>query len=76
MAGTTAISGASAERKTAMSSAITKAIEKYSTCPPVLPDVALLSTRVATDPAVCASSPAGNAAAEMTERTPATRLAC
>jgi hypothetical protein len=36
----------------------------------------LLSTRVATVPAVCAESPAGRAATRMTSRRLATRLAC
>ena len=76
MAGSTAISGASADRNTATSSAITNRIENHWTCPPVLPEVALLSTRVATGPAVWAASPAGNAVALMTSRSPATRLAC
>ena len=35
-----------------------------------------MSTRVAADPAVCATSPAGSAAARMTSRRLATRLAC
>ncbi len=76
MAGSTAISGASADRNTATSSAITNRIENHWTCPPVLPEVALLSTRVATGPAVWAASPAGNTVAWMTSRSPATRLAC
>ena len=36
----------------------------------------MLSTRVATVPAVCAVSPAGSAAPRITSRRPATRLAC
>ena len=56
-AGSTAISGASADRNTAMSSATTKMIENHWTWPPVLPEVALLSTRVATWPAVCTCQP-------------------
>ena len=75
-AGSTAISGASADRNTAMSRATTKMIENHSTWPPVLLEVALLSTRTATGPAVWAVSPAGSAAARMTPRRPATRLAC
>jgi hypothetical protein len=75
-AGSTAISGASADRNTATSSAITNRIENHWTCPPVLPEVALLSTRVATGPAVWAASPGGSAAARMTSRSAATRLAC
>ena len=59
-----------------MSSAITKMIENHWTSPPVLPEVALLSTRVATGPAVCTSSPGGSGVARMAPRRPATRLAC
>ena len=59
-----------------MSRAITKMIENHWTWPPVLLEVALVSTRVATGPAVCAASPAGSAAARMTSRRLATRLAC
>ena len=75
-AGSTAISGASADRNTAMSRATTKMMTNHWTCPPVLLEVALVSTRVATGPAVCAASPVGSAAARMTSRRPATRLAC
>ena len=67
------MSGASADRNTATSSAITKMIENHCTWPPVLADVALPSTRVATVPAVCAVRPAGSSAERMTPRTPATR---
>ncbi len=59
-----------------MSRAITKMIENHWTWPPVLLEVALVSTRVATGPAVCAASPGGSAAARMTSRRLATRLAC
>ena len=72
-AGSTAISGASADRNTATSSAMTKMIENHCTWPPVLVEIALLSTRVATAPARCASSPAGRAVDRITERSPATR---
>ena len=75
-AGRTAITGASADRNTAMSSAITKMIENHWTWLPVLDEVALVSTRVATWPAVCAASPAGSAVARIVSRRPATRLAC
>ena len=56
-AGSTAISGASADLNTATSSAITKAMENHWTWPPVLPEVALVSARVATVPAVCTENP-------------------
>ncbi len=75
-AGSTAISGASADRNTPTSSAITKMMENHWTCPPVLPEVALVSTRVATVPAVCACSPAGSAVPRSTPRMPSTRVAC
>ncbi len=58
-AGSTAISGASADLNTATSSAITKAMENHWTWPPVLPEVALVSARVATVPAVCTANPGG-----------------
>ncbi len=75
-AGSTAISGASADRNTATSSAITKMMENHWTWPPVLPEVALVSTRVATVPAVCTARPPGGPAARMASRTPATSVAC
>ena len=75
-AGSTAISGASADRNTATSSAITKMIENHWTWPPVLVEVALVSTRVATGPAVCTENPGGGPAERMTSRRPSTRLAC
>jgi hypothetical protein len=75
-AGSTAISGASADRNTATSSAITKMIENHWTWPPVLLEVALVSTRVATGPAVCTENPDGGPARRMTSRRPATRVAC
>jgi hypothetical protein len=75
-AGSTAISGASADRNTATSSAITKAMENHWTWPPVLPEVALVSTRVATVPAVRTARPPGGPAARMASRTPATSVAC
>jgi hypothetical protein len=75
-AGRTAINGASADRNTAMSRAITKMMTNHWTCPPVLLEVALVSTLVATEPAVCAVSPAGSAVAWMTRRRLATRPAC
>ena len=75
-AGSTAISGASADRNTAMSSAITKMMENHWTWPPVLPEVALVSTRVATVPAVCTENPGGGPAARVASRTSATRVAC
>src|SRR6266566_9815542 len=59
IAGSTAISGASADLNTATSSAITKAMENHWTRPPVLPEVALVSARVATVPAVCTENPGG-----------------
>ncbi len=75
-AGSTAISGASADRNTATSSAITKMMENHWTWPPVLPEVALVSTRVATVPAVRTARPPGGPAARMASRTPATSVAC
>jgi hypothetical protein len=75
-AGSTAISGASADRNTATSSAITKMMENHWTCPPVLPEVALVSTRVATVPAVCTCSPGGSAVPRSTPRMAPTKVAC
>jgi hypothetical protein len=75
-AGSTAISGASADRNTPTSSAITKMIENHWTWPPVLVEVALASTRVATVPAVCTDNPGGGPAERITSRRSATRLAC
>ena len=75
-AGSTAISGASADLNTATSSAITKAMENHWTWPPVLPEVALVSVRVATVPAVCTENPDGGAAVRIASRTRPTRVAC
>ena len=75
-AGSTAISGASADLNTATSSAITKAMENHWTWPPVLPEVALVSVRVATVPAVCTANPGGGPAARIASRTCPTRVAC